>query len=368
MAIPVKRDPVAVAATVQDWLATRLPDVENLVCSNFLIPEGTGFSNETYVFDARWDQEGREHDEGLVVRIRPTGYRVFMEDDFALQYRTLEVLGRETAVPVPRVRWYEDDDSVLGAPFWVMDRVDGRAPTDNPPYHLAGWMADATPEDRRSLWHAAMDALAEVHTVPPEKFAFLSKPERGGTGLDQQLRYWGEAMEWAADGRPQPVAEAAWEWLNANLPVLRPTALSWGDSRMGNMLFGPDKRVRAIVDWEMVSLGGPLMDLGWYLFFDDTYAIVEGKLGVARLPGLGDREETVGAWQERTGHPVTDLRWYEIFAGLRYATVTMRLAQLNTEIDGRTTHLHRRETNNNVTHALARIMGLDPPGVLSPYW
>jgi aminoglycoside phosphotransferase (APT) family kinase protein len=368
MAIPLKRDPEAVAATIQAWLASQLANAQNLVCSNFSIPGGTGFSNETYVFDASWEAEGQQHQQGLVLRVRPSAHKVFMEDDFALQYRTLEILGRETDVPVPRVRWYEEDDSFLGAPFWVMDRVEGRAPTDSPPYHLAGWVADATPEDRRRLWLGAMDALAKVHTVPAEKFGFLAKPERGETGLDQQLHYWGQALEWAAGGRPQPVAEAAWEWLNSNLPGKRPTALSWGDSRMGNMLFGPDKRVRAIVDWEMVSLGGPLMDLGWYLFFDDTYAIFEGKRGVARLPGLGDREETIGAWQERTGQSVEDLGWYEIFAGLRYATVMMRLAQLFTDVDGQTTELHKRETNNNVTHALARIMGLDPPGVVSAYW
>lgn len=368
LAIPLKRDPEVVAKSIRNWLASRLPRSAGPTCSDFVVPEGTGFSNETFVFDARWEEDGRESEESLVVRIRPTGYKVFLEDNFPLQYRTLEVLGQETDVPVPRVRWYEEDDSVLGAPFWVMDKVDGRAPTDNPPYHLAGWVADAAPQERRRLWDGAMTALARVHTVPAGKFGFLARPDRGDTGLDQQLRYWGTALEWAADGRPQPVAEAAWEWLNANVPAQRPTALSWGDSRMGNMLFGPDRKVRAVVDWEMVSLGGPLMDLGWYLFFDDTYAIYEGKRGVARLAGLGDREETISAWKERTGHPVDDLHWYEVFAGLRYATVMMRLSQLRTELDGQTAQLHERETNNGVTHTLARLMGLDPPGRLSSQW
>ncbi len=152
---------------------------------------------------------------------------------------------------------------------------------------------------------------------------FLDKPELGPTGFDQIFNYWGKSFEWAARGKPQPVAEAAWEWLNANMPTSRPTALSWGDCRIANVLFAPDGSVRAVVDWEMLSLGGHEMDLGWWLFLDDFHAFE-----TTRLPGLGTRADTVERWEAGTGEKANDLHWYDVFAGFRFAIVMMRLAQM----------------------------------------
>ena len=114
---------------------------------------------------------------------------------------------------------------------------------------------------------------------------------------------------------------------------------------------------RAILDWEMVSLGGPEMDLGWWLFLDRFSA--EGY-GLERLEGLGRRDETIELWQQGTGLTARHLEFYEIYAGLRFAVVMMRLAQMfqlwELPVDP------DMETNNPVIVQLADLLGVAPPG------
>src|SRR3954464_12385589 len=88
-------------------------------------PALTGFSNETLLFDATYTRRRREVTEGLVVRVKPTAHTVFLESDFEWQYEVLDLLGSRTDVPVPVVRGFEADASVLGAPFFLMERLDG---------------------------------------------------------------------------------------------------------------------------------------------------------------------------------------------------------------------------------------------------
>jgi aminoglycoside phosphotransferase (APT) family kinase protein len=356
MPIPEMRDLTVARKVVRDWLAEQLPDASGVEISELTAPGGTGFSNETLLFDATWTEGGDPHERGLVVRVKPTGYQLFLEADFDQQYRLLKLLDDTTDVPVPPMYWFESDESVLGAPFFVMGKVDGKAPTDNPPYNAEGWLAEATPEQRETLWLSAMEGLSRVHNPAITGVDFLAKPQRGATGFDQQLRYWEESFTWAAQGRPQPVAEAAWEWMQAHLPSERPTSLSWGDARIGNMLFGDDFTCRAIVDWEMLSLGGPMYDLGWWLFLDRFHT--EGS-DLTRLPGLGSYDDTISQYESLTGTKVRDLEFYEIYAGFRFAIVMMKLSQMFTayDIEG----MESMETNNPVTQVLARMLGVPPP-------
>lgn len=355
MPIPEMRDLTVARKVLRDWLADQLPDATGVEISELTAPGGTGFSNETLIFDATWHEGDDRHERGLVVRVKPTGYQLFLEADFEQQYRLLKLLDDSTEVPVPPMYWFEDDAAVLGAPFFVMGKVDGKAPTDNPAYNQEGWLFDATPEQRATLWHSAMASFAKVHN-PSIDASFLAKPQRGATGFDQQLKYWEESFTWAAQGRPQPVAEAAWAWMQANLPSERPTGLSWGDARIGNMLFDDNFECRAIVDWEMLSLGGPMYDLGWWLFLDRFHS--EGY-GIPRLPGLGSYADTVAEYESLTGTKTHDLEFYEVYAGFRFAIVMIKLSQMFTayDIEG----MESMETNNPVTQVLARMLDVPPP-------
>jgi len=356
MPIPVPRDLEQARLAIQTWLGDQRPEAASLSVSELSSPGMTGFSNETLMFDVSWSQDGRPRSESLVIRVKPTGHRIFLEDDFDLQYQVMSELGRRGA-PVPPVHWYEPDASVLGAPFFVMAKMAGEAPGDVPSYNAEGFIFDMRPAERHRLWVSAMEALVRIHRESMTGgFEFLAKPERGSTGLDQQMHYYEESLGWAAAGRPQPVAEAAWDWLIGHLPAERPTALSWGDARMANMLF-EGSQCRAVLDWEMLSLGGPRMDLGWWLFLDRFSS--EG-MSLDRLDGLGTRDETIAFWSEGTGLAAEDLEFYEIFAGLRFAVIMIRMARMFEAWD--VPAPGDMETNNGATQVLARLLDLEPPG------
>src|SRR5207248_2681064 len=129
----------------------------------------------------------------------------------------------------------------------------------------------------------------------------------------------------------------------------------WGDARIGNMLFH-DFQCRAIVDWEMLSLAGPMYDLGWWLFLDRFHS--EGT-GVDRLPGLGSYDDTVAQYESLTGTKARHLEFYEIFAGFRFAVIMIKLAHMFKEYD--IEGMESMETNNPVTQVLARMLDVPPP-------
>jgi aminoglycoside phosphotransferase (APT) family kinase protein len=366
--IPEQRDLEDARGIVASWLATRLPDATDIEVGPISGPAFTGFSNETLLFDASWTVDDVEHVEGLVLRVKPTQHTVFLESDFESQYRVLEALGARTTVPVPKVRWFEGDDAYLGAPFFVMDAVEGRAPPDTPPYTLGGWLLEeCTPEQRRTLVESGIDALAAVHAVDWRALGldFLDKPQYGRLGFEQQLRYYEASYAWADPGRePPPIAAATLEWVREHAPADDPEiGLAWGDARINNQLFGSDHRVKAVVDWEMVTLADPMMDLGWWLFLDRHFH--EG-MPAPRMEGFPTREEMVARYEHASGRRARDLEFYEVFGGLRFAVVMMRLANLLVGFELLPPDTDMAE-NNAVTRVLAELLDLPSPGEATPW-
>ena len=347
-------------ARLTDWLRRRLPEASDLRITDLVAPQSSGFSNDTLLFDLAFTQNGKPQREALVVRIEPMGEKVFPEYDLGLQYRTMQMLAA-TDVPVPRLRWIEPDDrSVLGGAFYVMHQVRGRVPTDQPPYHAGGWMTEATPAERAAIWWGGVEMLVRIHRLDYRAlgFQFLEQPQLGATPLDWQIAYYERYLEWAARGRPQPTAEAAFEWLKRHKPSGEPTGLCWGDARIGNIIFDGTTPA-AVLDWEMVTLGSPEMDLGWSIFLDRHHS--EG-LEVPRLEGFPSYAETVARYEALSGHRVRHLEYYQVFAGFRFAVIMARIAQqmviygVMDEPSGR-----EFELNNTVTRLLAKLLDLPSP-------
>ena len=192
MPIPEQRDLEATRPVVRDWLARRLPGTSDLSISEIAGPAFTGFSNETLLFDAIWTEDGRDQSAGFVIRVAPTRHHLFLDPDFEFQYRVIQALGERTDIPVPPMRWYETDQSVLGAPFFVMEKIEGRVPADNPPYTQAGWLLeDAAPAQRTQLVQSGIDAMALVHATDWRRLGldFLDKRQYGATGIEQQILF-----------------------------------------------------------------------------------------------------------------------------------------------------------------------------------
>ena len=172
------------------------------------------------------------------------------------------------------------------------------------------------------------------------------------------MAYYRRFLDWAAGDRPQPTAEAVWEWLVANKPEEHgPVVLSWGDSRIGNIIWDDDYKAAAVIDWEMAALGQPELDLGWWLYFDRQFS--EG-LDVPRPIGFPSHEETIARYEQLIGRKVGDLFWYQIFAGWRFAVIMCRLSDLLMGSDLLPADSDMG-TNNLATQFMAQLLELPSP-------
>ncbi len=310
------RDLDAAAAALRPWLAARL-GVADVELANLAYPLGAGVSNETILFEARHSDRVDE----FVLRIAPRReHQMFLDPRFRLQYDMLVTLRRLGTVRVPEAPWYEEDAAILGQPFYLMRRMRGRVPVSMPVYNKEGWLTEATPAQRRTAWESAMGQLAAIHSVPADEFAFVHRPEQGAPGDEQQLTYWSQFAEWALEDEIPDHVLALFDWLRTNQPATCTPGLSWGDARIGNIMFDDNFEVVGVMDWEQASLGGAMADLGWWLLFDDMHSVAQG---VKRLDGLGTRQETLDLWQELTGRKVENLEWHEAFAGLKAGLLGM---------------------------------------------
>lgn len=355
MPTPWQRDRERDRRQLLAWLDGRIPGASDLSIESMEAPSGSGFSNDTLLLELGLRRNGRREREGLVVRIQPTGFQVFPEYDMQQQFRTLQILST-TQIPVPRPLWLETrHDEVLGAPFYVMSRVSGRAPTDNPPYHREGWMAELPESRRNEVWLAAFDCMAEIHALDWRGlgFDFLARPELGDDALTQQIAYWTDFLRWAARGLEQPVPERAFEWVRARRPDDRRRVLCWGDARIGNLLFEGTRPV-AVLDWEMACLASPELDVAWQLFMDRHHS---EAIGIPRLAGLADYPATLRHYHERSGAELRHIDFYRVFGGLRFAIIMIRIAQQFAEYGVMDAATARNfEIDNPATRLLARTL------------
>ncbi len=358
MPAPKERDLEQTRKDLERWLAGRLSEATDVRVGELSGPGTTGFSSDTILFDASWEEAGTRVERPLVARIEPRGFNVFPVYDIGKQFRIQRILA-DTPVPSAPMYWLEHDESFLGAPFYVMGRVDGRIPTDNPPYHVGGWVTEIAPDEREALWWSGLDALIEIHRLDWRRLGldFLDRP--GATPLDAHLEEYESMWAWV-DGRPNPNIEAALRWLRENRPRdEEPTVVSWGDARIGNMIFDRGRCV-AVLDWEMAALGSPELDLAWWLFLDRHHS--EG-VDAPRLPGFPSREATIERYAERTGHRPRHLDYYEVFAALRFTVIMARLARQMVYYEVLPSD-SGFEVDNACSRLLARLLDLPAPGSL----
>lgn len=355
-----QRDPDQVASVLARWLTGKLGDGAEPEVFDVHAPSATGFSNETILCRVRSTESGTRTERRLVVRVAPTKHLLFLDADFSTQYRVMRSLTDADAdVPLPPLGWYEEDPQYLGVPFFTMDHVEGLVPSDNIPYTLEGWVIEGTPEQQATMWWTGIDAMAGVHRTDwrAAGLEWLNSHRRGRPGIEQQMSYYRDYLDWSAQGVVVPTLESTWQWLLAHQPAEEgELVLSWGDSRIGNMIWD-DFRCAAVLDWEMASLGQPEMDLGWWLYFDRQFS---DGLAVPRPPGFGSHADTIARYSELMGRPMKDIFFYEIFSGFRFGVVMLRLADLLMGSDMLPGDSDMG-TNNIATQLLATMLELPAP-------
>jgi aminoglycoside phosphotransferase (APT) family kinase protein len=325
---PETRELSTTASTLAGWLQGQMPGAKQLKVENLSYPQGAGRSHETILFDVQWLEDGKPQSRSCVVRIKPVRHTVFPDDLFDQQYKIMCLMRELGRVRVASPLWFETDPGILGAPFFVMERVRGRVAVSFPPYAETGWVREATPAQRAKMWENGVRQLAAIQSTPLAKADFLRGPAHAPSGLAQEWDKYVRFVEWVSRERPWPVLQRALERLKANWPSHQPPGVVWGDARLGNMMFNDEFDVVAVMDWEQPSLGGALNDLAWWLVISE--AMHGARPDRAHLEGMGTRADTVALWHEITGISTTDIEWYEDFTHLKLSLTAVRLGQLKT--------------------------------------
>jgi len=349
MTTSADRDLHATRIALTGWLAHVTGDDNAKVMHLALSAQGaTGGSIH---LTACWEDEAGRQERELVLRVQPTD-SLFLEPDVIREGRILTLIERCGAVPVPAVLWTEEDPSVLGAPFIAMRHVDGRVPQTVPSYHESGWVTELTPAERALMHQEALEALAAVHTVPWRESGIF--PGSVGTALHRYLDHVERWYRWAAEGRDMGVIEDGLAFVLEHRPREESACLCWGDARPGNMIFGPDLSVRAVIDWDMATVGPPGLDVGWWVMYEEWSTTA---MDVEPLEGIPGREEAVRTYQRLTGRELRDLDYYVTLATLRYAIISARYASIQVRL-GRLSPSTTLHLASPVTQMLARQLGL----------
>jgi aminoglycoside phosphotransferase (APT) family kinase protein len=266
-------------------------------------PVGEGHSNVTYLV--------RRGDREVVLRRPPRPPLPPSAHDVLREARLLRAL-QATSAPVPRVLAVGEDESLIGAPFYVMERLVGEVITDRLPDALRA------PAERRRIADELVDALVEVHAVDPAAHGLGSFGRPSGY-LERQVRRFGDLWEHSRT-RDVPAVERVGSWLAEHVPESPAATIVHGDYRLGNVMFAPEAPARliAIFDWEMATLGDPLADVGYLSALwsqaGDPPAGLFDLSPVTREPGFPTREQLVERYEQRSGRTMTDLRWYTTLA------------------------------------------------------
>lgn len=168
MPAPQERDLNKATEDFKNWLINEKDQDTSIVVEVLGGPENTGFSNETLSFNVTHGAVTT----GYVLRFHPSGFLVFPEYDIEKQFLIMKELSG-FGVKVPEVVWYEPSEKFLDSPFYVMKMCEGEAPSDNPPFHSEGWLADSSEEVRHKVWMGWVEQMSKIHKVAVDsKFDF----------------------------------------------------------------------------------------------------------------------------------------------------------------------------------------------------
>ncbi len=283
----------------------------------------SGFSNETFIFSL----EENDEIKNFVLRLKPTNYQVFPEYNLKLQVDIMRCL-HERGFPAPNVILYESNEDILGSEFYLMDYINGEAPSDNPPYHMdpEGMVGKAVKEDRRKIWTEWIHYLNQIHILDVDDLGLTELESKYGKNdpIDIDIEYYQDFLNWGMDGEDNPLCDDVLNWLRENKPKKNnPLSLCWGDSRPGNILY-ENFKATALLDWEMASYGDPISDVAWCLAVDDASSL---GLTIERLEGSMDYKEALDIWSSKTGFSQENYEYYRIFSLLKFSVIMVRVAK-----------------------------------------
>jgi aminoglycoside phosphotransferase (APT) family kinase protein len=308
------------------WIAGRLPGAE---ISELTAPASNGMSSDTLLFQVSWQDGGVAKKTDYVARLEPdtSAVPVFPTYDMERQFRIMQVVEKNTAVPVPRTLWFEPDTTIMGGAFFVMERVEGIVPPDVMPYVFGSWLTEASKDDQARLQRTSVETLARLHQLDDRgPAAFLAFDSPGDTHLRRHVAHERAYYEWVVSGkRRSPLIERGFAWLEDHWPAHEgPSGLSWGDARIGNVMYRDFEPV-AVLDWEMAALGPREIDVSWMIFLHRFFQDLAEGAGLPGMPDFLQRDEVAATYEGASGYEPRDLDFYTVYAALRHAVVMTRV-------------------------------------------
>lgn len=297
---------------VDGWLKTQLPDLSGVP---LVTQYSGGASNWTYCLS----YENRE----LILRRAPKGTKAKGAHDMAREFRLQKAL-KPIYRYVPDMLALCQDETVIGADFYVMEKLTGVIPRRNLPKSI-----ELTSAQAKSLSESLVDALVELHSVNIEQ-AGLTDLAKGAGYVERQLSGWitryRNAKTWNV-----PSANKIIRWLEENKPEKEVICLTHNDFRFDNLVLNPEdlSDVIGVLDWELATLGDPLMDLGntlayWVEAKDDFFA-QSTRRQPTHLPGMLKRDELVAMYFEKRNMAAPDMRFYQVFGLFRLAGIVQQI-------------------------------------------
>jgi aminoglycoside phosphotransferase (APT) family kinase protein len=314
-AAEVRREDAFEVAAVDTWLRRQVPDLADHAGKPLVMQFSGGASNLTYLLR----YPGRD----LILRRPPVGQKARGAHDMGREF-TIQSRLRPAYPYVPRMVAFCDDEAVLGSDFYVMERVEGTIlGRDLPP----GW--DLSRQQVRGLCTGVLDRLVELHSVDAEA-AGLEDLGKGRGYVGRQVAGWSERFRRA---RTEDVGdfEDVMSWLEAHQPEDVGSCVIHNDYRLDNVVLDDSLQVVGVLDWEMATLGDPLMDLGGALAYwvqaDDDPVFAQFRRQPTHLPGMLTRSEVVDYYTARMGLSVTPEQWvfYEVFGLFRLAVIAQQI-------------------------------------------
>jgi aminoglycoside phosphotransferase (APT) family kinase protein len=252
----------------------------------------------------------------LVVRRPPTTAFLPTANDVGREYRFYSAL-RDTTVPTPKALAFCDDESVIGAPFYVMERLHGAVP------HEPGALAGITADDATALCVRFVDVLAAIHAVDYTAVGLgdIGKP----TGyLERQVRRWTDQWH-RAKVEDDPVIDELARTLGAHLPESPPATIVHGDYRLGNVMLDATTRrdIVGVFDWEMATIGDPLADVGYTMLYWGTRdrPPIHPSQECAELPGMDTADELAQRYANVSGRTVDHVVFYIVLAAFKLTII-----------------------------------------------
>ena len=322
------RDPLVLQSQLQEWIETVLPADAKPEVGVVTVPQSNGMSSETLLFDARWVEDGTRSVHELVARLAPdpAAVPVFQHYDMRKQFETMRLVADRTDVPVPKTYWCEPDGGPIGGPFFVMQRIEGIVPPDVPPYPFSGWILESSEDDLMTLQNSTVEVLAKLHEVR-DGLDLLESSAPGDTALRRHVADLQSYYDWVVvqGGRQSPLIERGFSWLRDNWPEQESEpALSWGDSRVGNVMYR-DYRPVAVLDWEMAAVAPREVDVAWMITIHRFFQDLAARVGVPGVPHFQRRDDIVAEYEKLTGYAPQDMDFHTAYAALRYAVVMFRI-------------------------------------------